>query len=170
LKTGYIAGLLGGAIALTGCNSISAQQMQADTAQLSAALPQLEQHQVQAYRHQDWCQNFVYQRGAFSNNIETSTCNLFQAHPQPFDNQAQADFETVTQVLTQTGVRLLYITDLEYDAAGRLQGATFHLQKRPIRSAYVYAPGYVALPADVPHEQEHIAINADWYYHWEDWN
>jgi hypothetical protein len=144
--------------------------MQADTARLSAVLTELELYQVQAYRHQDWCQHLVYQRGAYSNNLETSTCNLFPEVPQAFDDQALADFEALTQAMDQTGIDLVYITDLQYDAAGNLQGATFHLQQRPVRSAYVYAPGYTALPADILNEREHTPITADWYYRWEDWN
>ncbi len=150
------------------CNRHTENQRPTIVNQLSSSLRILERYQVKAYRDQSWCKNVVYARGQFSNNLEQTTCNLFAGQPVPFDTQAQADFDAISTQLSGTG--LLYITEAEYDEAGRLSYAQFHLDGRPIRSSYIYAPGYGVLPESLPNEMEYSPINEDWYYQWMDWN
>jgi hypothetical protein len=148
-----------------------AAQKKKDVEVLPQTFSTLEALRVEVYRNQDWCKNIVYQRGKFSNHLEeSSTCNLFQGTPLPFDAQAQNDFDRVAQAVAATGVHLSLIDDLAYSPAGTLVRANFHLVASFARFSYVYSPGYGTLPPDDPREREHTRINDDWYFVWVDWN
>lgn len=167
----YLTGFAVAAIALTSCShQPSHRQMQRDTHNLTRAFAALENHQVVAYRNQDWCKNIVYKRGRFSDQPHQSTCNLFPKEPQIFDAQAVKDFDEVATAIANTQVDLHYITGLDYDAEGTLTQAQFHLATSFSRYSYVYAPNYQALPPNFENEIEHTAINEDWYAVREDWN
>jgi hypothetical protein len=167
----YLTGFAVVAIALTSCSQQpSNRQMQLETRHLTHAFAALENHQVAAYRNQDWCKNIVYKRGKFSDQPHQSTCNLFLEAPQIFDAQAIKDFDEVATAIAHTEVDLHYITRLDYDAEGTLTQAQFHLATTFGRYSYVYAPNYQTLPPNIANEIEHTAINEDWYAVWEDWN
>lgn len=142
-------------------------QGQRDVDRLSASFSTLEQLQVKFYRNQDWCKNISYPRGSFSDNLESSTCNLFSGKPQPFDGQAQQDFEQVASAIAATNVKLLYILDIKYAADRTLIGAEFTL---PSGHEYVFAPAYKVLPESLPNEREYSPINENWYFIRNDWN
>lgn len=154
---------------LFGCQPSFAQQQarwQRDVDRLSQTFGALEQLQVQAYRNQDWCKNIFYRRGKFTSNSR-ATCNLFSGKPQPFDAQAQQDFETIEQAIATTKVKLYYVLNLKYAGDRTLIGATFSL---PSGHEYVYAPAYKVLPESLPNEREYSPINEDWYFIRNDWN
>jgi hypothetical protein len=154
---------------MVGCRakpSVEQQQQQSD--RLFQALPVLRQLQVTDYRHQDWCKNLVYQRGKFSSNPQSTTCNyLFQGTPKAFDSQAEQDFQTVATAIANTGVNILWV-DTKYNPAGNVKQAEFRITDSPY--SYVYSPNYSKLPEDLPNERLHTAINKDWYFVTEDWN
>ena len=135
---------------------------------LAQSLKVLEMYQVQGFRNHDWCKYIVYSRGAFSNSTR-STCNLFSVKPQPFDQQAQTDFDRVAAALESTKIDILYITDIQDDASHTLITAEFHQNSFWDYRSFVYAPAYTSLPQDIPGEQIHTRINEDWYYVWMEW-
>jgi hypothetical protein len=165
-----VISILAVTVLLAGCAvSPETEQRKADVANLPKCFSVLESLDVLAYRNQDWCKNIWYRRGKFSHQTDPAdTCNLFPGTPQPFDAPALTDFESVTAAVATTGVRLYYISDLAYDARGKLNHAEFHLAAG--QYTYVYSPGYRKLPEDMPRERKHSRIDQDWYYIWEDWN
>ena len=58
---------------LVGCQRHGSRQQPAVVERLAPAVAVMERYRVTAYRNQSWCENVVYQRGAFSNNTEQST-------------------------------------------------------------------------------------------------
>lgn len=155
-------------ILLVGCGVPGVGQHQRDVANLPKVFSSLQALKVKDYRNQDWCKNIAYKRGAFSNNIMSTTCNLFDGKPIAMDEQAKQDFQTISDAMSTTGVGIHYLS-ASYDSADRLVGATFNLSTI-CRCSYVYHPRYDRLPENMQGEMEFTAINPDWYFVWEDWN
>jgi hypothetical protein len=141
--------------------------------QLERVLPQLEQLQLEAYRNQSWCKNIAYSYGKFSESRHPTTCDLFDGIPQPFDDRATGDFQTLRQTFLFTGVRIRFV-NLYYENETvedkRVRLAAFHLECFWCsRTRYVYEPYYV-LQQDMGFEMWFDAVNETWYEFNEDWN
>jgi hypothetical protein len=129
-------------------------------ANLPKVLNTLEKLKVRAYRNQDWCKNIAYQRGGFSDNLEATTCNLFNEKPQLMDKRAQQDFQTVARAMAETGVEINFLFG-KYDASNHLIGAEFDLSTL-CRCSYIYEPRYQAFPKNS--KGKYTAINSDWFF------
>ena len=152
---------------VTGCYANVPLIRQIDVTNLSKVFGPLEVLKVEDYRNQDWCKNIAYQRGKFSENLESTTCNLFEGQPKPMDDRARQDFQVIARSVAATGVNIDFLS-AQYSPAHRLIRADFQLSGF-CRCSYVYSPRY-HLPQDLKGEMEFTAINADWYFVWEDWN
>jgi hypothetical protein len=136
--------------------------------QFERVLPRLEAEQLEAYRNQSWCKNIAYTRGNFSETSHPTTCNLFEGTPEPFDDRATRDFQTLHRLFLLTGVRILFVKVYYENDAVRL--AEFNLACFLCsRTRYVYEPNYV-LQEDMDGEMWFDAINETWYEVNEDWN
>lgn len=138
---------------------------------LEQAFPLFEELRLRGFRNQDWCKFLDYPRGAFTNDKETSTCNLFDSPPKDFDDQAKADFARVEEALRQTGVRTDLVWWIEYDAGGRVTGAEFALDAGGFtRWSYVLDRGNTEPKENLEGESVYTRINDDWWFWWGDWN
>jgi hypothetical protein len=153
---------------LMSCGIPSTSDQQRDAASLPKVFDTLQTLKVEAYRNQDWCKNVAYQRGKFSGNLKSTTCNLFDGTPQPMDSQATQDFQAIARSMATTGVSIHFLS-AQYDSSNHLTGAEFHLATL-CRCSYVYSPQYNHLPENMTGEMEFTAINSDWYFVWADWN
>lgn len=170
MKHGIVALLLG--VSTAACFHLpepNAVEMARAADELERVLPLLDELGVQEYRNQDWCRTLDYRGGAFSTNLESSTCNLFEETPVEFTEQGDRDFNAVRAALAGTGVRIRMVSRLpaidewkartEFNAIGGDFDSWY----------YVYESGYV------PHETiegEWVPtwIDADWFFVWMDWN
>jgi hypothetical protein len=141
-------------ILIARCSEPNQFSKRRDVANLPTIFHQLEKLKITAYRNQDWCKNIAYQRGKFSNNLRSTTCNLFEGQPQTMDPRAEQDFQEISLRLTAIGASIRYLS-AKYDTL--------------CRCSYIYQPGYT-LPPNMGGEMEYTAINSNWYFVWEDWN
>jgi hypothetical protein len=135
-----------------------------DIARLKRVLPILAEYKVRWFQKQSWCDRIDYARGRFSRH-QTATCE----RDQPFDAQAEHDFQTVADVLASSNVPLTR-TYAEFDDIGKVQYAEFHLPCRWCRVRYVYSPYPGGLRMPVPGELWHRQLNEEWWVTDEDWN
>jgi hypothetical protein len=145
-------------------------RMTRDVTNLTPVLLALEDLHAEAYRNQDWCRNISYSGGAFSNNSESSTCNLFDEPPADFTAAANTDFARIEDALNRSGVWVYAVRQIAYEN-GRMTHAEFDLVAAPWefdRWSYIYDPGG-PLPEGMENEEVYTRIDADWYFHWEDW-
>jgi len=133
-------------------------------ARLDEVRPAVDAMELLAYRNLRWCRNIVYAHGAFSSDPSDSTCNLFEEQPVDFDAQATADFDALVQRLSDAGVD---VSAIRRRPASAQEGD--RLRFTIGQSTFVYSPGYT-LPESDRGELEFFAIDADWYYYWQDWN
>lgn len=148
-----------------------ANKMSQEVQRLEQAFPVFEELRLRGVRDQDWCKFLDYPNGAFTNDSEASTCNLFDGHPKPFDDAARADFARVADALRKTGVRTYLVWWIEYDDAGRMQSAEFDLAAGGSgRWSYIYDRGNTEPKEDIEGESVYTRINDDWWFWWEDWN
>jgi hypothetical protein len=154
-------------ILIARCSEPNQFSKRRDVANLPAIFQQLEKLEITAYRNQDWCKNIAYQRGKFSNNLQSTTCNLFKGQPQTMDPRAEQDFQEIALRLTAIGASIRYLS-AKYDGSNHLMEAEFHLDTL-CRCSYIYQPGYT-LPPNMSSEMEYTAIDPNWYFVWEDWN
>jgi hypothetical protein len=134
---------------------------------LAKCLPIIAKLRVTDFRNQDWCKNFAYSGGKFSNNNKASNCILFSGQGLAFSANAQRDFEGVAAEASRRGVVWFHA---EFSDAGSVKEVTFSCSRFFTRQSYVYSPGYGFLPPDSPRNTLHTRIDKDWYYVWEDWN
>jgi hypothetical protein len=87
---------------------------------------------------------------------------------QLFSRDASLDFLEVRWVLSSSDLRIRII-DAQFDGQGRISYAEFDVDCF-CRMRYVYDPGYDKLPADIPDELWHEALDNNWYLVGEDWN
>lgn len=153
-----------------GCQlSLGQQRRQVD--RLSRSFTTLEQLRVEGYGNEEWCQYITYRRGRFAEKLQPWNCNLFREAPQPFDAQAQRDFEQVERAIAPVGFKIYRILNLKYAPNGSIVGASFTFEASGLpgsASQYVYAPAYKALPPDNL-DLDFSAVNQDWYsisYNW----
>jgi len=154
-------------LCLAGCTSGGADRA-ADVKKLVGVFPILEQYQVISFRSQDGHSAFEYARGAYDTDMRATSVSVLKVKPNRFDNIAQADFNTVKNIVEKTGIGVIIINGIEY-SEGKLKRAVFDFSRGFTRQRYVYDPG-CELPEDIPHEMLHTKVDADWYYVWEDWN
>jgi hypothetical protein len=154
-----------------GCGSsiLPADKRSDIVARLDEVRPAVDGMELQEYTNLRWCRNLVYAHGAFSSDPDNpdpdnSTCNLFEEQPVDFDAQATADFAALEQRLSDVGVN---VDRIWRRPASEQEGD--RLRFTIGQSTFVYSPGYV-LPESDPGEQEFFAIDADWYYYWQEWN
>jgi hypothetical protein len=147
---------------------------QRDVANLPKVFSVLRSLKVKHYRNLDWCKNISYQRGDYSTNLNSTTCNLFDGNLVVMDDRAKQDFQTIANALASTGVGISGFSAY-YDPADsseerlrqRLVKADFDLSV--CRCTYVYQPRYDRLPDDgLKGKLEFTKINADWYFIWKD--
>jgi hypothetical protein len=155
-------------LALVSCGVPKASDHKRDVANLPKVFPILRTLKVKDYRNQDWCKNVAYQRGKFSSNLESTTCNLFDGTPKPMDQQTLRDFQAIANSMATTSVSIHFLS-AQYNSSNQLVKAEFHLATT-CRCSYVYIPQYKQLPENMTGEIEYTAINSDWYFVWEDWN
>lgn len=137
---------------------------------LETAFAMIEQYHVTDYRNQDWCRNIAYAGGQFSDTTHPPTCNLFEGPAPSFTPAATAVFNSITQVLRQSGVRIMFF-DADFNAAGRIRSARFDIDCFLCgRLGYQYQPNYGVVPEDIPDEMWFTPINHNWYKVKEDWN
>jgi len=141
---------------------------------LEPSLSTLEALRVTEYRNQDWCKNIGYSGGIFTDNNESSTCNLFGPDVEDedipaFTPEASQAFEEVASALSEKGVSVRIIS-AHFDEEGALIAAAFTIEAGQ-RDGWVYAyqPGYEPLPEDIPTQTRYTPINADWYFIWDEW-
>ena len=153
----------------TGCihaTQPDADRRARDVAALSGVLPLIGELGVSEWRDDDWCRDFVYDRGHFMTSDEPDNCNPMDGPAKPFDPAAQADFERVAAAFRNAHVPIGEIYRPPADP-----GATdFDLRAGAFdRFSYVHDPGY---PPQENIENEWVAtpIDTDWYFVWEDWN
>ncbi len=91
---------------------------------LETVFAMIEQYRVTDYRNQNWCKNIAYAGGQFSETTHPAICNLFAGPAPSFTAPATAVFNSITQVLRQSGVRIA-IFDADFNAAGRIRSARF---------------------------------------------
>lgn len=167
-KKGLIVILLVGGMVLLLTFQLYNPDYQTDIHTLAPLLPILEQYRVENFRDQEWCKNIVYQRGAFSSNLESSTCNLFNQPATPFDHQAQEDFALIEASLAQIGLSI-YIISAQYNQQGQLIEASFEKYCRVClstihpRSTYIYHPNHNVPEENIPNQIRTLPINQDWY-------
>ena len=140
-----------------------------DIAALEEIFPLLEADKVAAFRYQDWCKVLSYTRGSFANTTQSTCTYLAPTTPKAFDTTAENDLRHIWENVKSTGSGVYVISDIRFDASGKLVYAEFDCSRDFVRQRYVFDPGYT-LPADWPNERWHTRINADWYYIHEDWN
>jgi hypothetical protein len=137
-----------------------------DVAALAAVLPLIDELGVSEWRDDDWCRDFVYDRGHFMTSDEPDDCNPMGGPPEPFNANAQADFDRVAAAFRDAHVPIREIYRPPVDP-----GTTdFDLRAGSFDGfSYVHDPGY---PPQENIENEWVAtpIDANWYFVWEDWN
>ncbi|MBE9030517.1 hypothetical protein IQ266_12325 [filamentous cyanobacterium LEGE 11480] len=159
-------------VLLTGCATSAKDPSRhaPDTVALAKLLPVLEKNKVTNFHYQDWCKLLSYKRGSFVKTPEPDYCRAQPSEtPKAFSTKAEADFEQMWQQVKLTRSGVYVISDIRYDAAGKIVYAEFDCTHEFVRQRYVYEPGY-KLAADLPHERWNTKINANWYYVREDWN
>lgn len=170
LLTPLLAGLLVGLL-LGGCNDPkkNAADHPRDTAKLQTILPLLETDRVTYLRSQDWCRVIDYRRGLFGSSTEGHPPVPGRTPPAAFDPAAQADLDRIWQAVETTDTGVYMISEVRFDESGRFLYGEFDCGAGFVSQHYVYDPGHT-VPADLPHERWHTAIDANWYYVQEDWN
>lgn len=156
---------------LSGCGeeTKSSTSYSKDTAALRTVFPVLESDQVAAFRYQDWCKVLEYSRGSFANTTQSTCTYIASGSPTPFDSTAEADLERIWKKVKSTGAGVYVISNVHFDATGKLVRGKFDCSSAFVRQSYVYEPGYT-LPDDLPNERWHVRVDSDWYYVQEDWN
>jgi hypothetical protein len=145
--------------------------MSQDVERLEQAFPVFEELRIRGFRDQDWCKFLDYPNGAFTNDSKASTCNLFDGPPKTFDDAATADFARIADALEKADVETYLVWWIEYDDAGRMQGAEFDLAAGDFnRWSYIYDRGNKEPKEDIEGESVYTRINDDWWFWWEDWN
>jgi len=140
--------------------------MAAQTTALTAVIAEVDALGVTDWRDDDWCRDFVYRGGHFMRSDDPEACSPLDAAAQPFNAAAQADFDRIDQALREAHVpiREVYRASLPSDELiFDLRAGSFD------RFSYVYDPGY-SMPETIEGEWIPTAIDADWYFVWEDWN
>ena len=163
--------LLIGATLLTSCSdpAKSASDHARDTAALEKLFPVLEADRVTALRRQDGCRVIAYRRGEFGHSAHGGPPKPATRAVMGFDSTADTDLDRIWKQVEATKTGVFMMSDIAFDASGRASHGVFDCSEGVVRQRYVFEPGHT-LPADIPNERWHTAIDSDWYYVREDWN
>jgi hypothetical protein len=165
--------VIGAVLALIcACSSSSppdTERMRQEASSLRATFGEIETADVLVYRNQDWCKLLEYPRGAYASD-QAQTCTLYPRTWQPFDQQADADFGTISRALGQAIVHVRMIEGVAYDTDGTIVSISFELE------GYFSKPGYVrfnferdgSMPSD-DSELTNTRIDDQSYLQFEDW-
>jgi hypothetical protein len=140
-----------------------------DTTALETLFPLLEGDQVTAIRHQDWCQVIGYKRGVFVHSTDGERPHPATRDATDFDPTAKSDLERIWKRIEASGTGVYIISDVKFNASGRVIHGEFDCGGNFIQQSYVFDPGY-SLPTDLHNQRWHTKINNDWYFILEDWN
>jgi hypothetical protein len=158
-------------LVVTACGgSPGIDRMRADTEQLAAVLPVLEELRLVEFRSQDWCRTLAYAGGLYFESDEDA-CVLFAGPGGQFDEPAETAFAQVGDALEATGLSI-YMVDATYASDGSLSDASFTIETGfsiPFEGAhaYVYNVHQPAMEDDDPVDTK---IDDHWHLAVSDWN